>query len=115
MRRVLTAENLGAALVAVAILSVMVNVVELLCTAGLPAVYTQILAAQELPPWRHHAYLGLYTAAYVLDDSLVLGVATVTLSRRRLQQRGGRWLKLLSGAVMLALGVALLFRPEWLT
>jgi glutaredoxin len=115
MRRVLTAENLAGALVAVTILSVMVNVVELLCTAGLPAVYTQILSALELPPWRHHAYLGLYTAAYVLDDSLVLGIATMTLSRRRLQERGGRWLKLLSGAVMLVLGATLLVKPEWLS
>lgn len=114
MRRVLTAENLAGALIAVGVLSAMVNLVELLCTAGLPAVYTQILSAHELPRWSHHAYLGLYTAAYVFDDSLVLAVATVTLSRRRLQQRGGRWLKLLSGVVMLALGMALMLKPEWL-
>lgn len=114
MRRVLSAENLAGALIAVGVLSAMVNLVELLCTAGLPAVYTQILSAHELPRWSHHAYLGLYTAAYVFDDSLVLAVATVTLSRRRLQQRGGRWLKLLSGVVMLALGMALLLKPEWL-
>ena len=114
MRRVLSAENLAGALIAVGVLSAMVNVVELLCTAGLPAVYTQILSAQDLPRWSHHGYLALYTAAYVLDDSLVLGVATVTLSRHRLQEQGGRWLKLLSGSVILLLGVALLVRPQWL-
>jgi glutaredoxin len=115
MRRVLTAENLMGALGAVAVLSTLVNLVELLCTAGLPAVYTQILSSRQLPRWSYHAYLGLYTAAYVLDDSLVLGIATVTLSRRKLQERGGRWLKLLSGTVMLILGAALLFRPEWVS
>lgn len=46
---------------------------------------------------------------------MVLGVVTVTLSRHQLQQRGGRWLKLLSGLVMLALGATLLFRPDWLS
>jgi len=114
MRRVLTAENLAGAIVGVAALSAMVNVVELLCTAGLPAVYTQILSAQGLSRWGYYGYLGLYTAAYILDDSLVLAVATVTFSRRKLQERAGRWLKLLSGTVMLALGLTLILKPEWL-
>jgi uncharacterized membrane protein HdeD (DUF308 family) len=49
----------------------------------------------------------------VLDDSLMLGIAIVTLSRPSLQERGGRWLKLLSGIVMLLLGLTMLIRPEW--
>jgi hypothetical protein len=40
--------------------------------------------------------------------------AVVTLSRRRLAESAGRWLELVSGAVMRALGSLLLFRPEWL-
>ena len=114
MRRVITAENLTSAIVGVVLLSAMVNVVELLCTAGLPAVYTQILSAHGLPRWVYYGCLGLYTAAYILDDGLVLAAATVTLRRSRLQERGGRWLKLVSGAVMLALGLVLILKPEWL-
>lgn len=114
MRRVLTAENLAGALVAVAILSALVNLVELLCTAGLPAVYTQILSAQGLSRPAYYGYLALYVGAYVLDDSLMLGIAVATLARRKLQERGGRWLKLVSGLVMLLLGLTMLVRPEWL-
>lgn len=113
-RRVITAENLAAALVAVAILSALVNVVELLCTAGLPAVYTQILTAQELPRWAYYGNLSIYIAAYILDDTIVLAIGVVTLSHRRLQERAGRWLKLASGLVLGSLGAVLLFRPEWL-
>lgn len=113
-RRVLTAENMAGALVAVAVLSMLVNLVELLCTAGLPAVYTQILASHELGRWAYYGNLALYIGAYVLDDSIVLAVAIVTLSRQRLQERAGRWLKLLSGVVLASLGVVLILRPEWL-
>jgi hypothetical protein len=113
-RRVLTAPNLPAALAAAALLSVMVNIVELLCTAGLPAVYTEVLAAHNLGRWPYYGYLGLYILAYVVDDTLVLGVAVATLGRRKLQERGGRVLKLLSGAVMVALGLLLVFQPGWL-
>lgn len=113
-RRILTAENLPGAMVAVAALAVLVNTVELLCTAGLPAVYTQVLAAQDLSRPAYYGNLGIYVAAYVLDDAIVLAIAVATLSRRRLQERSGRWLKLLGGLLLLTLGLVLLFRPGWL-
>jgi hypothetical protein len=114
VRAIVRAERLGAALVGAALLAALVNLVELLCTAGFPALYTHVLAGQALPPWRHYGYLALYNAAYVADDALVVAVAVATLGGRRLDERGGRWLKLLSGAVMLALGALLLLRPDWL-
>jgi uncharacterized membrane protein HdeD (DUF308 family) len=88
--------------------------IELLCTAGLPAVYTQILIWHDLPWWGYYGYLGLYNVAYMLDDSLMLTIAVVTLGRRKLQEQEGRWLKLVSGVVMLGLGVVLLVKPDWL-
>jgi len=113
-RRILSAENLAGALVATIALALLVNLVELLCTAGLPAVYTHVLALQRLPSWQHYAYLALYNTAYVLDDGLMVAVAVVTLSRAKLQERAGRNLKLLSGLVMLSLGILLLVKPGWL-
>jgi threonine/homoserine/homoserine lactone efflux protein len=50
----------------------------------------------------------------MLDDSLMLLLAVVTLGRRKLQEHQGRWLKLVSGAVMLGLGVALIALPAWM-
>lgn len=91
-----------------------VNLVEMLCTAGLPAVYTSVLASHHLGFWRRQGYLLLYIAAYMLDDGLMTAAAVATLSVTRLQERGGRVLQMISGAVLAALGLALIFRPEWL-
>lgn len=115
IRRVLAAPTLPLALLAVALLSLAVNLVELLCTAGLPAVYTHVLGTQDLPRAAYYGYLLLYVAAYVLDDSLMLALVTITLTRTRLQERAGRWLKLVSGAVMAALGLLLILKPAWVT
>jgi hypothetical protein len=111
---VLRAEDVAGALVAVIALAILVNTVELLCTAGLPAVYTRVLASYSLPGWAYYGYLILYNLAYMADDALMLVIAVVTLSREKLQEKGARWLKLISGAVMLALGLVLMLRPEWL-
>ena len=114
IRRVIYAENLLAACFAVIIVALLVNLVELLCTAGLPAVYTQILAARELPLVEYYSYLLLYNLAYIFDDALMVTIAVVTLSSHKLQTMEGRWLKLLSGAVILALGIFLILFPDWL-
>ena len=113
-RRVLAAENLVGALTATVVLALLVNVVELLCTAGLPAIYTRVLTLRELPSWQYYAYIALYNVAYVFDDGLMVAIAVVTLSRTKLQERAGRNLKLLSGLVMVTLGVLLLVEPSWL-
>jgi glutaredoxin len=114
LRAVVHAEQPGAALVGAAALAVVVNLVELGCTAGLPALYTRILTLRELPTWQYVASLGLYNAAYVFDGALVVATAVWTLSRRRLQERGARVLQLVSGSVMLGLGASLLIAPGWL-
>lgn len=112
VRRVATAERLGAALATAALLAALVNTVELLCTAGLPALYTRILTLRGLSVWSYHGYLALYIACYMLDDALVLGVAVITLTHHRLRAGEARWLKLASGAIMLILGAILLLEPE---
>jgi glutaredoxin len=114
IRRILQAENLAGALVGVIVLAGLVNTIEFLCTAGLPAIYTQILTMQQLPTWQYYGYLGLYNLAYIFDDGLMVTIAVVTLSRKKLQERAGRWLKLASGLVMAALGAVLLLTPDWL-
>ncbi len=114
VRKIVMAESLIGAIIGASVLAVLVNIVELLCTAGLPAMYTGVLTMQNLPPWMNHAYLLLYIAAYMFDDSLMVAVVVITLGKHRLQEEGGRMLKLISGSVILAIGLMMLFKPEWL-
>jgi glutaredoxin len=114
VRRIIQARSLPLALAGVTVLAVLVNIVELLCTAGLPAMYTAILTQQELSSTGYYAYLGLYILGYMADDALMVTLAVVALSSRKLTERAGRGLKLVSGLVMLVLGLTMLFRPEWL-
>ena len=114
VRRIVTAENLAGAVIGAAALAVLVNMIELLCTAGLPALYTKILSSHKLSLWGNYAYLLLYNAAYMFDDILMVTLVVVTLKRRKLQETHGRWLKLISGVAILALGLLMLVRPDWL-
>jgi hypothetical protein len=112
MRRILQAEDALGAVLGAVVLAILVQMVELLCTSGFPALYTRILTLQRLDPASYYAYLLLYNLFYMLDDVIVLGVGAITLSQRRLQEREGKWLKLLSGLVMLGLGAYLIAAPR---
>lgn len=114
VRKIVAAQHLWAALFGAVVLAVLVNMVELLCTAGLPAMYTKILTMQEYSSTVNYLYLGLYILAYMLDDALLVGIVVATLSKKKLQEGEGRWLKLMSGLVILALGVVMLWKPELL-
>jgi hypothetical protein len=114
MRSIIGADSLWFALAAAAVLAVVVNFVELLCTAGFPVMYTAILTQHALSPAAYYSYLGLYILGYMADDSAMVATAVMALSSRKLTERAGRWLKLLSGLVMLALGAVMILRPAWL-
>jgi hypothetical protein len=100
--------------VSTVVLSATVNLYELLCTSGFPLVYTRILTLRELPTVAYYFYLLLYNLVYVLPLALIVLAFVVTLGTRKLSEYEGRVLKLLSGVMMLVLGILLLVKPEWL-
>lgn len=102
------------ALAGIILLAFAVNLVELICSAGLPAVYTQILTLSELPMWQYYGYLLLYIFIFMLDDLLVFFTAMITLKITGLSDRYSRLSHLIGGIAMVIIGLLLLFKPEWL-
>ena len=92
----------------------MVNLVELICSAGLPAVFTQVLALNELAKWQYYFYILLYIFFFMLDDLFVFFVAMITLQMTGITTKYSRWSHLIGGILMLIIGLLLLFKPEWL-
>lgn len=111
IRKILQAQNLIGALIGAIVLAVLVQIVEFMCTSGFPALYTRILTLKQLDTMSYYGYLLLYNLAYMFDDLIILAIGVITLSQRRLQEKEGRWLKLISGLVMMAIGVYLLLKP----
>ncbi|MFU8790061.1 MAG: glutaredoxin domain-containing protein [Methylobacter sp.] len=109
IRQILQAKNMTAALIGAVVLAILVQIVEFMCTSGFPALYTRILTLRQLDSASYYGYLLLYNLAYMFDDLVILAIGVITLSQRRLQEKEGRWLKLISGLVMLGIGVYLLF------
>jgi len=111
-RGILGADNLPAMIAATAFLAIAANFYELLCTAGFPMVYTRLLTLADLSPAARYGYLAAYNAIYVLPLAAIVVVFARSLGARKLSEREGRLLKLMSGTMMLELGALLLLAPE---
>jgi hypothetical protein len=111
IRSLVAARSLSAMLLGTAVLAVAVNSYELLCTAGLPMVYTRILTLRETDSLVFYLYLVLYNTVYVIPLLIIVLLFVLRLGSRKLGEREGRLLKLASGMMMLALGGLLLAAP----
>lgn len=111
-RKILSAENLPAMIAATGFLAIAANFYELLCTAGFPMVFTRMLTLADLSSGVRYAYLATYNLIYVLPLATIVILFARTLGARKLTEREGRLLKLMSGMMMLGLGGLLLIAPE---
>lgn len=115
MTPLINVASLPALLTSTVALAFAANLYELLCTSGFPMIYTRVLTLRELPITTYYLYLLLYNVIYVGPMALIVMAFAWTLGARKLTENEGRILKLVSGLMMLALGVILIFRPEILT
>lgn len=102
------------ALVGIVFLAFAVNLIELICSAGLPAVYTQVLSLSKLPAWQYYLYLLLYIFIFMIDDLFVFIVAMITLKTVGIGTGYAHYSHLVGGVIMLLLGLFLIFKPELL-
>lgn len=96
------------------VLAFMINLIELICSAGLPAIYTQVLALNDLSGWQYYLYVLLYIFFFMLDDLFIFFMAMITLEMTGLSTKYSRYSQLIGGFIMVIIGLFLIFKPEWL-
>jgi len=114
LKNIVKKKSFWLALLGVTILAASVNLIELLCSAGLPAVYVQMLSLSELAIWRYYAYLLLYIFVFMLDDILIFVIAMATLELVGVSTKYGKAAGIIGGAIMIIIGFLLLLKPGWL-
>ncbi len=113
-RRIINAEHLGIAVGGTMALALFVNIIELGCTIGLPAIYTRVLSLQQVSTASKYLHMALYNIYYVIPLGLIVGGFVITMGKRQLDEKHARVLKLISGGLMLGLGLILILYPELL-
>lgn len=92
-------------------LAITINMIELLCSAGLPVIYTQILTMNELPSISYYLYLGGYVLFFMLDDMIVFGTAVLTMKLTGISTRFAKVTHIIGAILMIVIGILLIVDP----
>jgi len=114
LKKIVSESHLIVALGGIILLAFAVNLVELVCSAGLPAVYTQILTLSNLPTWQYYGYLFLYILFFMLDDMIVFAIAMTTLKMKAINSKYTKYSTLIGGIIMIIIALLLWLKPGWL-
>ena len=114
IKKIDNAESFILAILGIAALAVSVNLIELACSLGFPAVFTEILAINDVKGVARIMYLLLYTLMYMIDDIIVFVISMVTLEVTGITNKYSKLTHLIGGIIMLLMGILLIFKPEWI-
>ena len=102
------------ALIGVIGLAFSVNLVELACSAGLPLIFTELLALNNVSPFMTFLYTLVYIVFFLMDDLVVFFIAMFTMKITGISTKYNKYSHLLGGIIMILVGILLLWKPEWL-
>lgn len=107
--------NILIALAGITMLAFAVNTIEIMCSLGLPALFTNILSLNDLPLWQYYGYIIVYIIFFMIDDIVIFIVAMITLQAIGIETRYGRYSRIISSIIMILIGILLLTHPEILS
>lgn len=102
-----------ASIFGIIVLAFAVNSIEFLCSAGIPAIFTHVLAISAGSALQYYAYILLYVLFFMLDDLVIFSSAVFAVSSSLGEKYAGHC-KALGGIIMLVLGMLLTFFPDML-
>ena len=116
IKKFINEKSLLISIFGIMLIAISVNLVELLCSAGLPMIYTQILTINNLNMNNFEYILNLiiYILFYMLDDIIIFLIAMFTLKITGISNKYTKFSSLIGGIIMLIIGLLLIFKPELL-
>lgn len=112
IKAILQKEQIPLAMLGIVGVALTVNLIELACSAGLPVIYTTMLAYHDLPPLTQALYILVYVLFFMADDLLIFTLAAVTFKVTGISTKYAKYSNLFGGIIMLALGILLIFFPS---
>lgn len=114
MRKIMNNSNYWLSLLGTITLAFFVNLIELGCTIGLPAIYTRVLSIQKIGTFTKYLYMAFYNIYYVIPLGVIVALFVVTMGKHRFEEKHAKVLKIISGILMLSLGAVLVAKPDLL-
>ena len=112
IKKIVREDHILIAIIGIIALALIVNLIELACSAGLPLLYTSILAFNEVSSLQYFLYVLVYVLFFLIDDIIIFTIALFTMKVTGITNRYSKYSHLIGGLIMVAIGVLLAFFPN---
>lgn len=112
IRKIVSEKKFILSLIGIIVLAFSVNVLELVCSLGLPLVFTNILALNKVNIIQRIIYMGLYIICFLLDDIIVFTFAMKSLKIKGISNKYTKYSHLIGGLIMVIIGLIMAIKPE---
>ena len=114
IKDILAKKSFILAILGMIVLAFSVNLIELACSAGLPVLFTQILAMNNLSMFETSFYMFIYLFFFMLDDLIIFTIAMITFKVTGISNKYSKYSHLVGGIIMILIGLLMAFKTEWL-
>jgi hypothetical protein len=113
MQRIVSSPVTLGTIIGIIALAFAVNAIEFVCSAAVPAVFTQVLSLASLTTFQYYGYILLYVFFFMLNNLVIFGAAAFALTSN-LGVRYAKYARPIGAAILIILGALLIFAPGWL-
>lgn len=100
------------ALLGIMVLAASVNLIEMMCSIGLPLIFTQILSLNNLNTGSYALYMFLYILFFLIDDIVIFVIAMFTFKVTGISTKYSKYAHLVAGIITILIGLLLLINPS---
>ena len=99
-------------IIGIIFLAASVNIIEMMCSVGLPLLFTQILSMNDLSSSEYMLYMLIYIFFFLIDDIIVFSASMITLKVTGISTKYAKYSHLIGGIIMLIIGILLIVKPS---
>ena len=101
IKKIVKEKSFTLALLGVVFLAFSVNIIELLCSLGLPVMFSEILTINNVSNSMKIVYALIYILFFLIDDIIIFAIAMKTLEIKAISNKYGKFSHLIGGIIML--------------
>ena len=114
IKKIVNEKKFIIALCGIIVLAFSVNIIEMMCSVGLPLMFTQILSMNELSLFEYMLYLLLYILFFLIDDIVIFLIAVISSKITGISTKLTKYSHLIAGILLLLIGIIMLLKPSLL-
>lgn len=114
IKNIVSEKHFIISIIGIMLLAISVNLVELACSAGLPAMFIEILSLNNLSKLEYSLYILIYMLMFMIDDIVIFVIAMTSLKLTGISNKYTKYSHLIGGIIMLLIGILMIFKQDWL-